>query len=175
MLAQRPDKPDRQRAESHRAESTPLDPRPSSPHGHPSWTPDIVSIPRLSPAPHDALRHLTEKISPQFNRQLSDFLRGKEYRDALSSRESAAVSAWVVEYLNSVGPRIPSPRYAHYRHRFLWELGITQALLSRNPCMNLKNFAVPTKCYRNHSRFRNRSWDAYMRGHSMARRCASGV
>ena len=124
FFAQRPSKPgspstgsqkrldksfnDEQRAESDEDETPPGGPSPYFFPDDPSRPREPVPMPSYPQIPHHALRRLRDldKTSPQFHQQLGDFLRGKEYRDALSSRQSEAVSVWVVEYLDSVGPRI---------------------------------------------------------------------
>ena len=120
MLAQRPDKLDRpltgfpkplekpfndkQRAESHKGESTPLDPRPSSSHDDPSRTRESFPVPGHLQTLRDTLQRLYRlgKDSPQFHQNLSDFLRGNEYQKFLSSPQRE-VSSGLAEYLNGVG------------------------------------------------------------------------
>ena len=45
-----------------------------------------------------------DRTSPEFDEQLSDFLRGKEYRKVLPNLKSEDLT-WLVEYLNSVSIR----------------------------------------------------------------------
>jgi len=45
--------------------------------------------------------HDLNRTSPQFHNQLIDFLRGKEYRDAVPSLQIEDL-AWLIEYLDGV-------------------------------------------------------------------------
>ena len=50
--------------------------------------------------PLQPLRNL-DRTSPQFHKQLVDFLRGSEYRDVVPSLQNED-SAWLIEYLDNV-------------------------------------------------------------------------
>ena len=50
-----------------------------------------------------------DRTSPDFHNQLTDFLRGKEYRDAVPSLQGEDL-AWFVDYLDNVGLRTVSLR-----------------------------------------------------------------
>ena len=120
MLAQGLDKPDRpptgftkqldkpfndeKRAELDEDKTTPGGPSPHFFPDDPSRTQEPVSMPSYPQIMHDALRRLRDldKSSPQFHQQLHNFLNGDAYRNALSNGQSE-ISAWLVEYLNSVG------------------------------------------------------------------------
>jgi len=52
--------------------------------------------------------HDLDRTSPQFHKQLSEFLRGNEYRNVLSSLQKEDL-VWLVEYLDSVSLQILSP------------------------------------------------------------------
>ena len=53
--------------------------------------------------PHSPLRQLhdLDRSSPRYYEQLTDFLRGNEYRDGFSSLQNDDAT-WLVEYLDSV-------------------------------------------------------------------------
>ena len=55
--------------------------------------------------------HNLDRASPQFHKQISDFLRGKEYRNAVPSLQGEDLM-WVVEYLDSVSLQAIFPRVA---------------------------------------------------------------
>lgn len=52
------------------------------------------------PSPLLQLRDL-DKTSPQFHKQLIDFLRGNEYKNVVPSLQNEDL-AWLIEYLDSV-------------------------------------------------------------------------
>lgn len=56
--------------------------------------------------PPDSLQllHNLDKASPLFHKQISEFLRGKEYRDAVPNLKGEDLM-WLVEYLDGVSPR----------------------------------------------------------------------
>ena len=53
--------------------------------------------------PPDSLQQLhdLDRASPLFHKQISEFLRGKEYRDAVPNLKGEELT-WLVEYLDSV-------------------------------------------------------------------------
>ena len=53
--------------------------------------------------PPDSLQQLhdLDRASPLFHKQISEFLRGKEYRDAVPNLKDEDLM-WLVEYLDSV-------------------------------------------------------------------------
>jgi len=63
--------------------------------------------------PHNPLQRLRDldRTSPQFHKQLIDFLRGSEYRDVIQSLQNEDL-AWVVEYLDSVSLQTVFPHPA---------------------------------------------------------------
>ena len=65
---------------------------------------DILTI------PHNPLQplHDLDSTSPQFHEHLIDFIRGKEYRDAVPGLKTEDL-AWLVEYLDNVSPPTISP------------------------------------------------------------------
>ena len=60
--------------------------------------------------PLQKLRDL-DKTSPQFHKQLIDFLGGNEYQDVIPRLQSGDL-VWIVEYLDSVSPQTTSSRSA---------------------------------------------------------------
>ena len=59
------------------------------------------------PGPLQTLRSL-DRTSPHFRNQLTDFLRGNEYRDIVPSLQGENL-AWVVDYLDSVSIHTVTP------------------------------------------------------------------
>ena len=59
---------------------------------------------------HNLLQQLhdLDRTSPEFHKQLSNFLRGNEYQNAVPGLLSEDL-AWLVEYLDSVSLRTISP------------------------------------------------------------------
>lgn len=63
----------------------------------------------MVPPNHFQQLHNLDKGSPEFYKQLNDFLRGDEYRDALQDLQGEDLM-WLVEYLGSVSLQIVSPK-----------------------------------------------------------------
>ena len=63
----------------------------------------LLSEPTTLMTPHDPLRplHDLDRASPQFHKQLIDFLRGNEYQGVVPGLQNEDL-AWLVEYLDSV-------------------------------------------------------------------------
>lgn len=58
------------------------------------------------PSSFQHLRDL-DRVSPHFHNQLTDFLHGDEYRNAVANLQGEDL-AWLVEYLDSVSTTKPS-------------------------------------------------------------------
>jgi len=107
--------------------------------------------------PPDPLRQLhdLDRTSPQFHKQLRNFLCGDEYRDVVTGLQGEDL-VWLVEYLDNVSPQtILSPLCAQHRIRFSSNFPIPQVPDSRSPCMNSEIYAALRRCCRNLVCFQN--------------------
>lgn len=68
-----------------------------------------ITHPMIPPGPLQVLHDL-DRTSPQFHKQLSDLLRGDEYRNVVPDLQDDD-TAWLVEYLDNVSlqPSFPTP------------------------------------------------------------------
>ena len=62
------------------------------------------------PEPLQKLDNL-DKTSPEFYQEISEFIRGKDYRDAVPNLKGEGL-VWLVEYLDGVSLQIIFPRFA---------------------------------------------------------------
>lgn len=62
------------------------------------------------PEPLQKLHNL-DKTSPQFYQEISEFIHGKDYRDAIPTLQGEGL-VWLVEYLDGVSLQIIFPRVA---------------------------------------------------------------
>ena len=86
-------------------------PSKSNPHAPPNTYPPHVPEPHPTPTiPPDPLRklHDLDRASPEFPKQLVDFLRGHEYRSVVPGLQGKDLT-WFVEYLDNVSSQTISP------------------------------------------------------------------
>jgi len=107
--------------------------------------------------PHDPLQplHDLDRASPQFHKQLIDFLRGNEYQDVVSGLQNESL-AWLVEYLDNVSLQTIFPDHLQDVQRWSRSSAIYPIRAVphfRNHCTNSEGYAASRRCYRNRVRF----------------------
>ena len=98
--------------------------------------------------------HELDRSSSQFHDQLSNLLRGEEYRNSVLNLQSDDL-ALLVEYLDTVSLQIALVQsYSRRRCRSSPQFPFLQATRSRNACTDSQIYAVFGRFYRNRVRFR---------------------
>ena len=114
------------------------------------------SYPRISPmVAFDPLQQLQDldRSSPQFHDQLSDLLRGEEYRSSVLNLQGDDL-AWLVEYLDSVSLQFILVRPCTQRRcRSSPPFLLLQATRSKNACMNSQIYVALGRFYQHRVRF----------------------
>ena len=117
----------------------------------PQPQPDILMVP---PGPLQQLYDL-DTASPKFLKQLSELLRGNEYRNAVPNLQNEDL-VWLVEYLDNVSPQIIFPLYAQHRGRFSPVIQTLGTSHFRNPYTNSEGYVAQRGFYRNLGHFQTR-------------------
>ena len=98
------------------------------------------------PDPLQQLRDL-DRTSPHFYGQLSDFLRGDEYQNAVPNLQGEDL-AWIVEYLDSVLAGIPDSASVVFQESLheLREICGAKEVLPKSCTLRVKHVKMRPKC-----------------------------